>query len=449
MFIGFAAISLLPLEASFSHPAGSNGWHLNSPFQAENNADLVCKVRVLKLSRDTTFNGGSPSPDRIILRMIAKAEVISLIKGQCPDKIDIEFYYPKQISKFVSTVRRKYPRIAAFAFPYPKASNTGLTHLSWEFYAKLSKGEVALVFLKKSGDHYKLGRIWSKARVQPKKVPYNLGQTPNLRLLAEFLAGCESDNEMVKLQAVEELGYLGLAMIEDLRPAKSDKELFKKIASGLIAAKHALAKVRSSKDPVISNAAFISSFQADDSPGIKGPLKLLRAEPALFDPNDSAKKYGIRGFSIPALQLRLLETMDATTRRAVVDLKDGSVIRPPDGRSGIYRGVRDFDYSRFYRLALDCPVVKNSPKMSSAIANVIWIRCEKSSIPEMVRLLDNSNTYARFVAVGALTKYTGQGPIRHGWEEFEKDDRQYIEYWKNWWQQNKQQSDVQVEREER
>ncbi len=165
---------------------------------------------------------------------------------------------------------------------------------------------------------------------------------------------------------------------------------------------------------------------------------MLRAEPNLFDPNDSRKKYGVTGFCISALQLRLLETMDATTRRAVVDLKDGSVIRPPNGRAGIYRGVRNFDYSRFYRLALDCPVVKKTPKMSSAIANVIWIRCEKSSVPEMVRLLDDSNTYARFVATGALKKYNnGQGPIRHGWEEFKKDDEEYIEYWKNWWQENK------------
>ena len=437
LLIGFAAFMFLPLQPSFSDPAGSNCWHLNSPLQAESNADLVCKVRVLKLQRDTTFKGSPASPDQIILRMIAKAEVISVVKGQCPDKIDIEFHYPKDVSKFVSTVRRKYPRVADFAFPYSKGTNGGLSPLSWDFYARLSKGEVALVFLKQSDDHYKLGPITSKARVEPKKVPYNLGQTPNLKLLAEFLAGCESDNEMVKLQAVEELGYLGLAMIEDLRPAKSDNELFQKIASGLTAAKHALAKVRSSKNPVISSASFISSFQVDDSPGIEGPLRLLRTDQALFDPNDSAKKYGIRSFSIPALQLRLLETMDATTRRAVIDLKDGSVIRPPDGRPGIYRGVRNFDYAGFYRLALDCPAVKNSPEMRSAIANVIWIRCEKSSVPEMARLLDDSNTYARFVAVGALMNYTGQGPERRGWEEFEKDDRQYIEYWKNWWQQNK------------
>ena len=157
----------------------------------------------------------------------------------------------------------------------------------------------------------------------------------------------------------------------------------------------------------------------------------------LFDPNDSTKKYGIPDFSISALKLRLLETMDATTRRAVIDLETGSVIRPSDGRGGIYRGIRDFDYARFYRLALDCPAVKSSAEMRSAIANVIWIRCEKNSVPEMVRLLDDSNTYARFVAVGALMKYTGEGPVRSTWEEFEKDDRRYVEYWKHWWQKNK------------
>jgi len=128
--------------------------------------------------------------------------------------------------------------------------------------------------------------------------------------------------------------------------------------------------------------------------------------------------------------------MDSATRRAVYNLDNGSVIRPPDERLGLFRGVRDFDYPVFFRRALDCPVVKTTAEMRCAIANVIWIRCEKGSIPEMARLLDDSNTYARFVAVGALMKYTGEGPVRSDWEEFKKYDSRYVEYWKNWWQKN-------------
>ena len=66
--------------------------------------------------------------------------------------------------------------------------------------------------------------------------------------------------------------------------------------------------------------------------------------------------------------------MDATTRRVVVDLKDGSVIRREANSPYPFRGVRGFDYAEFYRQALDCEVVKNSEQMRTAIANVIWIR---------------------------------------------------------------------------
>ena len=159
--------------------------------------------------------------------------------------------------------------------------------------------------------------------------------------------------------------------------------------------------------------------------------------PSDFDRNDSVKKYGTWGFCVSDLQLRLLETMDAATRRAVVDLKDGSVIRRGDGGPGIYRGVRGFDYAEFYRQALECEVVKKNEQMRGAIANVIWIRNEKRSVPLMVKLLDDSNLYVRFVAVGSLMKYTGEGPERSSWEEFGERNQKYVEYWKGWWSRNR------------
>ena len=46
----------------------------------------------------------------------------------------------------------------------------------------------------------------------------------------------------------------------------------------------------------------------------------------------------------------------------------------------------------------------NSEQTRRAIANVIWIRCEKASVPEMMRLLDDSNMHIRRTAVSALRK---------------------------------------------
>lgn len=432
LLVTFVTFLLLPLENAFAHPVGSNGWHLNSAFQAKHNADLVCKVQVLSVYRGGDYKGGLSDPGQNMARMIANSKVLSVIKGECPEVIDIEFHYPEDEDLRLST---------------PLG----------QFYTELSEGEVCIVFLKKSESCYKLGRIRSKVRVQPKIVDYSLGDTPNLRLLAEFLVGCNSRDEMVKLQSAEELGYLGDSMIRNLRSFRADKELFQKIAISLGKTKQALKKMHSCQNPVIRNVSIISSFQADDSPGIEAPLKLLRLNSAKFDQNQSMKKYGIRDFCISSLQLRLLETMDATTRRAVVDLKNGSVIRRKDGGRGIFRGVRDFDYATFFNQALDCEIVKNSEGMRKAIANVLWIRYEDRTVPEMIKLLDDPIIHIRRTAVSALRKCVNAN-FSNSWElrkdglgfgksdekspeerlkDYQDNEQQYIQHWKKWWQANK------------
>lgn len=442
LLVIFGAFLFSPLEKSFGYPAGSNCWHLNSPFQAKSNADLVCKVQVLSVRESGVFTGGLSNPSQSMARMIATSKVLSVIKGECLKVIDIEFHYPKE-------------------------KNLNLGFPPCQLYTGLSEDEVCIVFLKQATPYYKLNRIRSKARVRPEVVDYNLGDTPNLRLLAEFLAGCNSDNEMVRLQAVEELGYLGEAMIDSIssspyRDSKQALERCLKMDSGLSRARDTVGKMRSCEDLVIKNMAIISSFQLDDSPGIEGPLELLRMNPSRFDPNDSIKKYRIRDFCISNLQLRLLQTMDHTTRRFIVNLKDLSKIRRKDNNHP-FRGVRGFDYAAFFREALDCEVVEKSAEMRSAIANVIWIRYEKRSVPEMIRLLDDSNIHIRSVAVSALRKcinsdFSNSWERRHFYDpraakeamrmSFEKklEDRQkdyqdneqeYIQYWKKWWQENK------------
>ena len=436
LFVIFGAFLFTPLEKSFGYPAGSNCWHLNSALQAKSNADVVCKVQVLSVCRGGLFKGGLSNPAQDMARMIATSKVLSVIKGKCPQVIDIEFHYSKD-------------------------RDLKLSHPLWQLYTELSEGEVCIVFLKEAKPYYKLNRIRSKLRVQPKVVDYNLGNTPNLRLLSEFLAGCKSKDEMVRLQAVEELGYLGDAMIGEISssPYRDSKEVLKrclKIDSGLSKSRQIIRKMRSSENLVIKSVSIISSFQLDDSPGIDGPLELLRMNHARYDPNASLKKYGIRDFSISSLQLKLLETMDATTRRFIVNLKDLSVIRRKDGRSP-FRGVRGFDYAAFYKQALDCEVVKNTEAMRSAIANVIWIRYEERSVPEMIWLLDDPTIHIRRAAVSALRKCINSD-FSNSWElrkdgsgfgksdeknpeerlkDYQDNEQQYIQHWKKWWQENK------------
>lgn len=442
LFVIFGTFLSLPLEESFGYPVGSNSWHLNSPLQARINADLVCKVQVLSIRREEVIRSNlfPGAPD--VSRMIARSKVLSVIKGECPKVIDIEFHYPQD-----------------------KTNQWG--DPPWLIYTELKEGETCLVFLKESKPYYILNRINSKARVEPKTIDYSLGDTPNLKLLAEFLAGCNSEDGMVKLQAVEELGYFGEAMIDSIssspyRDSKQALERCLQMDLGLSKARDALGKMRSCEDMVIKNIAIISSFQTDDSPGIEGPLELLRMNPSDFDPNDSLKKYGIRDFCVSSLQSRLLETMDSTTRRFIVNLEDLSIIRRKDNNRP-FRGVRGFDYAEFFKQALDCEVVKKSTEMHSAIANVIWIRYEKRSVREMIRLLDDSSMYVRQATVSALRKcinsdfsnswerrhfydpHAAKEAMRMGFEknledrqkDYQNNEQEYIQYWKKWWHENK------------
>ena len=241
--------------------------------------------------------------------------------------------------------------------------------------------------------------------------------------------------------------------------------MFDKIAFALDKIKGALSKIRESKDFVIRNVSYITSFQADVSPGTEGPLKLLHMSPTEFDPNESFKKYGIKNFCVSDLQLRLLKTMDESTRRFIVDMNDHTVIGRENDIPGLYRGLRDFDYAEFYNQALDCESVKNSEQMRTAIANVLWIRFERKSVPVIVRLLDETNSHIRSTAVSTLRKcinadysnswepedfyrtfkgnefyFTDQKPeksLKEGQKDYQDHEQEYIQYWKNWWQKNK------------
>jgi hypothetical protein len=113
--------------------------------------------------------------------------------------------------------------------------------------------------------------------------------------------------------------------------------------------------------------------------------------------------------------------------------------------------------------ALNCEVVKKSEEMRGAIANVIWIRYEKRSVPDMMRLLDDSNMHIRSTAISALRKCinsdrsnswerlhfydprAAEEYMRRGIEkkledrqkDYEDNEQEYIQYWKKWWQKNK------------
>lgn len=423
---------------AFAYPAGSNNWHLNSPLQAGSNSDLVCKVSILS----THEAGKTMSPilgmGREVMCHVATAKVISIIKGSCDAVIQIQFHAPKD-----EMAKRELP--------------------GWRLLTELQSGEHCLVFLRNTDKGYFLNRIRSKARVAAKKVDYHQDNNILIRLLAEFQAGLDAEDEMVRLQAVEELGYVGDELLEKLRPFQAEDGENHRIAHRLKEARRAIRRACLDKDFVVRSVAVMSSFKLGDPPRIDQVKAILQADPNMMTPAESRSKYGIGDFCVTSLQRSLLSTMDETTRRRMKDLKDGStMMRRP---RGIFRGAPGFAYADFYRWALETDLVKSNKDLRRSIANVIWIRYEKDSVPQMIQMLDDPEQSIRHTAVSALKKCIN-GNFSNAWdrrsfyssgfdsirrmheikekplEERQKDYREheheYIQYWKKWWSENQE-----------
>lgn len=425
---------LVCMGNAFASPAGSNNWHLNSPLQAGSNSDLVCKVSIL-----STHNTEQIMDPRIdMMPYVATAKVTSILKGSCDDVIQIHFYY--QIDNVLRMAPPEVPLIK-----------------------ELQPGEDWLVFLQHTDKGYFLNRVRNKARVSAKKVNYHDSKDLLIRLLAEFQAGLDAEDGMVRLQAVEELGYIGAKLLKQLRPFEGEDGENYRIAQSLKEVRRAIRRACSDKDIVVRSVAVMSSFKLGEPPRIDQVKAILKTNPNMMTPAESRSKYGIDDFCVATLQRSLLSTMDETTRRRMKDLKDGStMMRRP---RGIFRGAPGFAYADFYRWALETDLVKSNKDLRRSIANVIWIRYDKESVPEMIQMLDDPEQSIRHTAVSALKKCIN-GNFSNAWdrrsfyssgfesaklmneikekplEERQKDyrehEREYIQYWKKWWSENQE-----------
>lgn len=423
---------------AYAYSVGSNSWHLDSPLQAIHNSDLVCKVNVLSvrelgLTDSFIFELGTQAICRV-----ATAKVISSVKGSCEDTVQIRFCVPKDSGR-----------------------DMGL--LKGQLFTELHSGEHCLVFLRHTDEGYFLNRIQSKARVVANSVDYNNNKDILIRLLSEFGAGLNAKDDLIRLQAVEELGYVGAELMKKLQPFQfKDDESNRDIAFFLKQIQPVIRKACLDKDFVVRSVAVMSSFKLGYAPTIEQAKAILLADPNIMSSAESRSKYGIDDFSVKDLQRLLLAIMDDTTRRAIKDLNNGSRIRQP---RGIYRGVSGFPYADFYRWALETDIVKNNKDFRRSIANVIWIRYEKESVPQMIQLLDDSEQDIRQIAVSALMKcingnlntaWDSRSFYSSGWDsiqlmnqikempleqrqkDYQEHEHEYIHYWKTWWSENQE-----------
>ncbi|HEX41294.1 MAG TPA: hypothetical protein ENN81_04450, partial [Phycisphaerales bacterium] len=357
-------------------------WQVDAAQQTAANADRVVKVEVLSLlEAGTVRNEVSANPPEL-RRLTASCRVLSEIKERCPQIIRVEFQYPAE------------------------SDIQGNPSLAQQF-TSLRVGEVALVFLKDIGMDFRLNRIDGKVRITSSRVRHEMVDEPEERLLSEFVASAQDGDPMVRLQAVEELGYVGDAILRQM--AASEYRYSSEAADRCImldkkldAAREVLADARKATDPVVRFAAVISSFQVDATPGEATSLEVLRADPATLSTAESLAQYGAIGFSVQAMQARLLDVMDATTRRLLLDMRQRDVIRRRDGKP--YRGIRDFWYPEFCAAALACESVRAAGPMRRSLANILWVRSDVASVPEMIALLDDADILVRSAVVAGLIK---------------------------------------------
>ncbi len=417
-------------------------WQVDSARQAAVNADRVVKVEVLSLLEAGTARNEASANPLEVRRLTASCRVISEIKERCPQIIRVEFQYPAE-----SDIQ----------------SNPSLA----QAFTSLRVGEVALVFLKDIGMDFRLNRLDGKVRIAPSRIQHDMVDSPEERLLSEFVGSAQDGDPMVRLQAVEELGYVGDAILRQMaageyRYSSEAADRCIMLDKKLDAAREVLAELRKSTDLVLRCAAIISSFQVDATPGDATAVEVLLADPTALSPAESTAQYGTVGFSVQAMQARLLDVMDATTRRLLLNMAERDVIRRRDGKP--YRGIRGFWYPEFCAAALACESVRDSAAMRRSLANILWVRADVASVPEMIALLDDPDILVRSAVVAGLIKtiaspYSNPLEVHSPWmssvdamdvevrdreidpaeamRDYQQKEQEYLTYWKTWWSENK------------
>jgi len=160
--------------------------YLSGPFDASylmEKADVVCRVKVLSLDVSGTMTDTNAHPPIENTRMLARAQVVTAIKGNPGTQIDVAFPNPWRLDRQFNMID----------------------------YTKLASGDIVIVFLRKSDSSaYEFVDVHNGALRVPSKTPvYDLGIQPRDRMLAELLALLKSKERGKageRLDVVEQLG---------------------------------------------------------------------------------------------------------------------------------------------------------------------------------------------------------------------------------------------------
>ena len=295
--------------------------YLTNIFNAKyltNDADRVYKIRVISVKEDGVYTDNHFSPPLTATKMVAHAEVQSVIKGLYMTEIDIA--YPKSTSM------------------------VGFTPLSPE--------EVCIVFLKGTRSPFKYFDLHNgKMAATLQSGPECLGLTVQDKLLGQLLVSANTLKGKAQLEAIEELGKLG-----DFRATST------------------LRKIADTDDIVVRSLSLTARIQVGDAPCIADLLAILKIPKSDFDKTQSCNKYRTTGYSVGDLQRELLWAIE----QSVVPSNMYSVpsVNPPISK------LEGFDYADFFKQALNIDSVrKNTGTRRCRIATLRKLGDEKS-IPD-------------------------------------------------------------------
>lgn len=217
-------------------------------------------------------------------------------------------------------------------------------------------------------------------------VKNNFGNDPAGRLLAELVAKTQSEDVVLRGSGITELGMLRDRRAADaIKPSQNDPE------------------------PGIVRAAVIALYRMGVAP-------------------DAAKTMAVFN---PAV-------MNVWYQESGIPQKDANgktIMRPERGHSFMERGLPNFDYATYVREGIKLDWVRKDWDTHYTFFGVPWKVQRRECVPELMKLLDDTDQNVRSWAVECLdhTVNDKDGP---GQLAFARDEQKYLTQWKSWWKDN-------------
>ncbi len=272
-------------------------------------------------------------------------------------------------------------------------------------YPELVKDEVCLVFLNgKTSPYHFLDLDNATMQLGAESITMQPKQTPEERLIAELLAYAKLAQGTDRVAAIAALGQL--------------------------AAKDALAQLNAAgdkhQDLVEYAQSLIARVQANDAPSSNELLAFFRRDDKEYDDGAAIKKYGSTGYSLLNLHIKLL--------MAVCN----SVKTDPRQANAQVTKLANFPYVDFFHQVLQKDFVKHYENGGLFIGQALRNLSDRQSIPLLIELLNATDFNLRYCAVTALARINQVDNMFPSTDLFRKDEHKYLSYWREWWQQHKE-----------